>query len=367
MTRWIPRIGLAILSFAIVFAIFELALRALDPSPSLLHFGSPRIYQADGDLIYSRRPSVGRDTNSLGLRGLEISRSPSGKRIIALGDSYTYGFNVPPLASYPALLGRELRRRGSFGPNAEVINAGIPGYNADQAYALFTQRLHVLDPDWVVFIVEPKDLAGANVLYDIEDGELVPVSAWKNWIYLQLGLRSATPEWLKKTRLYDFLLGRLTGRDPFGALPSEELDQQITWQIQKIGLLVEALVAQGKEEGFEVLVVNYPDQPALLAGGDYTKSSYFGLPVSILGPRANEHMNRLRDVLLAGGAHFTDAMQVFLDRRFAGTEIESLYLSNDPHMSERGNQVLAEILADSLTGAAEPSERAGSPLPGRSR
>ena len=43
------------------------------------------------------------------------------------------------------------------------------------------------------------------------------------------------------------------------------------------------------------------------------------------------------------------------------------YLSDDPHMSERGNQVLAEIVADSLTGTAEPSERGDTPPPGPPR
>ena len=351
MRRWLLRIGLASLSFAIVFGVFELVLRKLAPAPGLLHFGSPQVYQADGDLIYSRRPSVGRETNSLGLRGLEVSLKPSGVRVVALGDSYTYGFKVAPFASYPALLERELRHRTSFGSRVEVVNAGIPGYNGDQAYALFTQRLHVLDPDWVIFVVEPKDLAGANVLYDIEDGKLVSVAAWKNWIYLQLGVRSAAPEWLTKTRLYAFLLGRLTGRDPFGTLPSEDLDDQIEWQIEKIALFVDALLERGKEEGFELLVVNYPDQRAFLAGGDYAKSTYFGLPDRILGPRANEHMERLKDVLRQSGAHFSDVMQVFLDRRFAHAEIESLYLPGDPHMSERGNRVLAEIVADAMTAA----------------
>ena len=48
--------------------------------------------------------------------------------------------------------------------------------------------------------------------------------------------------------------------------------------------VIKALVERGSEEGFELLVVNYPDQPAFLAGGDYTKSTYFGLPERILGP-----------------------------------------------------------------------------------
>lgn len=349
------RLGLVVLSFVVVFGLMEIGLRVLGPAPSLLHFGSPRIYQADSGLIYSRRPGVGRDTNLLGLRGREVSPSPSGKRVVTLGDSYTYGFNVPPTASYPMHLERTLRRRDALGSNADVVNAGIPGYNADQAFALFTQRLRSLDPSWVVLVVEPKDLPGGNVLYDIEEDRLVPVAAWKNWIYLQLGLRSVAPEWLKDMRLYEFVAGKLSGSDPFGTLPSDNLDDQIAWQIEKIGLFIEALVELGREDGFEVLVVNYPDLPALLAGGDYTQSEYFGLPIQILGPNANVHMDRLRRVIRDSPAHFVDVMDIFLDRGLTDYEIQELYLVGDPHMSERGNRVLAEIIADTILGAEASS------------
>ena len=72
------------------------------------------------------------------------------------------------------------------------------------------------------------------MLFDLEGGELVAVSAWKNWIYLQLWLRSHAPQWLGTTHVYRFILGRLTGSDPFGTLPSDDLDHQIEWQIAKM-------------------------------------------------------------------------------------------------------------------------------------
>ena len=184
------------------------------------------------------------------------------------------------------------------------------------------------------------------VLFDLEGGELVAVSAWKNWIYLQLWLRSHAPQWLGTTHVYRFILGRLTGSDPFGTLPSDDLDHQIEWQIAKIREMLESLIARGTRDGFEVIVLNYPDRPALIHGGDYTKSTYHGLPTKILGSRGNEHMKHLREAIRGTGAHYVDGMRIFLDRGYAADEIDALYLEDDPHMNERGNALLAEIMSE---------------------
>lgn len=351
------RLALVVLSFTVVLGLLELGLRVFGAESPWLHFGSPRIYQADADLIYSLRPGGALDTNSLGLRGPEISQAAPGPRVIALGDSYTYGHDLEYPASYPALLEKKLEGGEAFGPAVEVVNAGVPGYNVDQAYALMVGRLLGLDPDWVILVIEPKDLAGANVLYDLDQGQLVPVAAWKNWIYLQLKLRSTVPDALKSSRIYGFMAGLLTGSDPFGTIPSSVLDVQIEWQIEKIRRMVGDLVARGRQQGFRVLVVYFPDQPALVHGGDYAKSGYFDLPSRILGPRGNEHMAHLQRVVGETGVETLDAMQVFLRRESAGVDVKSLFLEGDPHMNEAGNRVLAEIVAKVLMTSSEPTPK----------
>ena len=347
-SRWTLRFLVLIGSLAVVLLSFEGLLWLTGVAPPILHFGSPRFYQVDSDLIYSMRPGGAVDTNAAGLRGPEVEQTLPGPRLIALGDSYTYGHLLDYASSYPALLEQRLNREKASGDRVHVINAGVKGYNVDQAYALFARQLSGLAPDAVILVVEPKDLAGSNVLYDIKDGELVPVAAWKNWIYLQLWVRTFAPKWVKETNAYRYILRRISGSDPFRTLPSDDLDHQAQWQIEKIALLIDRLVRTGKRDGFEVFVVNFPDRPALLFDGDYTKSTYFGIPVSILGPRGNEHMKNLGEAIRSTGAHYVDAMQIFLNRGHKATGQDGLYLNDDPHMSRRGNAVLAEIIADEV-------------------
>ncbi len=351
LLQGVLRLCVPLLAVLAVLLAFEASLWVTGVAPALLHFAPPSFYQADSELIYSLRPGGALDTNSAGLRGPEISATARGPRLVVLGDSYTYGHQVDYPASYPAQLQRQINREHPLEPPVEVINGGVPGYNMDQAYVLFSTRLAKFEPDWLVIAIEPKDLAGASVLFDLEGGELVPVSARKNWIYLQLWLRTNVPEWLRSTHIFRFLLGRLTGSDPFGTLPSRDLDHQIDWQIRKIQRMLERLVARGERDGFELFILNYPDRLALAAGGDYTQSTYFGFPTSILGPRGNEHMDRLRDVVLATGAHYVDAMQIFLERGYDPEKIAALYLPDDPHMTPRGNAVLAELIADAIAGS----------------
>jgi hypothetical protein len=92
----------------------------------------------DPDLFWRIRPHFGptsynnitatlyaETTNSRGFRGTaEFGRKREGTyRVIALGDSWTYGVVVNDHETYPAQLERLLNEKGS-GPRGEVLNLG---------------------------------------------------------------------------------------------------------------------------------------------------------------------------------------------------------------------------------------------------
>jgi lysophospholipase L1-like esterase len=69
-------------------------------------------------------------TNAAALRGAEL-RNDGAVRILAIGDSNTWGWGVADAEAYPAALQDILDRR--FGANRyEVLNAGMPGYTSYQ-------------------------------------------------------------------------------------------------------------------------------------------------------------------------------------------------------------------------------------------
>jgi hypothetical protein len=339
---------LVAVSLTLAIGCAEWLLRGLAPDDPRVHFAEPSVYRFDDARIYAMRPGAD-GANSLGLRDHEFGAKENRIRVLALGDSFTYGHGVARNSAYPQLLERKLNRGSQR--RFEVINAGVPGYNFDQAFALLPELLP-LQPDWVLLIVEPKDLGGANVLYTIADGKLADVPAWHNWIYLQLWLRSSAPEFLRDTGWYRFALQRLTGSDPFGTLPSAELDTIVEWQIDKIGLMIEEMLALGREHDFELMIVNYPDRSALEHRGDYRHGTYFrGSAINVLGGAANRHIDRLRREIRDSDAHFVDGLEAFVARSGSPDETKSLYLPGDAHMSRIGNRLFAEVLAAELVAA----------------
>ncbi len=86
--------------------------------------------------------------NSLGLRSPEL-REDDSIRILAIGDSCTWGWGVPDGEPYPAALQRVLDARAAS-PRFDVINAGIPGNTSYEGYLYLRERGLALHPGIVI-------------------------------------------------------------------------------------------------------------------------------------------------------------------------------------------------------------------------
>jgi lysophospholipase L1-like esterase len=135
----------AIIALATVL-LTEVGFRAYNfVSPSVVF--APRDYNA---AIRAKPFSQDYDfqINSRGFKDVEFStKTPAGTiRIVALGDSFTYGA-VPYAANYITLLKPPLRER--FG-NVEVLNMGIPGTGPRDYLQLFRTEAAALQPDIIL-------------------------------------------------------------------------------------------------------------------------------------------------------------------------------------------------------------------------
>ena len=110
-------------------------------------------------------------TNAHGLRDRDRpAKQPGAKRVLVMGDSYTWGYAVLEEEAFPQVAERLLEARGR--PDIEVINGGIPDYNSRQERQLLAELLPNYQPDavflaYVVNDAEPCDrhagAAGGNV------------------------------------------------------------------------------------------------------------------------------------------------------------------------------------------------------------
>lgn len=169
-------------------ALWEQRWRAAHPGGARaapLHLGFDRY---DPELGWSPIPSYESAdvrTNAQGMRAdrdVALERSPGASRIVAIGDSYTWGEEVANGETYPAQLEAQL-------PGCEVLNFGVHGYGIDQALLRLRGDALVYAPDLVVlgFIEDDIDRSVlafrtfAKPRFALEDGALrltnVPVPA----------------------------------------------------------------------------------------------------------------------------------------------------------------------------------------------
>jgi len=142
--------------------------------------------------------------NSHGLRGREIGpKRPGVVRVLALGDSLTYGQGVADDETLPAQLESFLNARDPRGRTWEVVNAGHRAYDMRQELALAHELAPELRPDHVVVFWFRDDLAPRDIEGNFERIRALPVpvafdtgtriEGWERlrWQLRQLARRSA--------------------------------------------------------------------------------------------------------------------------------------------------------------------------------
>ncbi len=115
---------------------------------------NPLVRATIHDHTLSRRDVV-IETSSLGLRHPELGpKHPGQLRLLVLGDSITFGDYVPFDATYTAQLASLLGRSGR---SVEVINAGLPGANSGDEFYRYLELRDPVAPDSVLLAMYLND------------------------------------------------------------------------------------------------------------------------------------------------------------------------------------------------------------------
>ncbi len=151
-------------SLVAAFLVLELCLRIIYPAP--VRFLYPQeIYDFDPELGHALRPQQTAYThdrvvriNSLGFRGTEITPQPAPGtlRVLALGDSQTFGNGLDLSETWPQQLEQLLQ--AARGDRWEVVNAGVPGTDTWQHEILLRRLLPAIHPHAVVLALYVNDV-----------------------------------------------------------------------------------------------------------------------------------------------------------------------------------------------------------------
>ncbi len=179
------RLLAAALMVSSALVILEIAVRIVSPQRNMgicvnewdRNTGTRLIPGVKGTLSCSEY-SIDIAVNSKGLRDREFSyeKPPGTRRILCLGDSFTFGYGVRADETFAKLLERSLNEGDSSGSRWEALNAGIGSTGTAQQLALYETECYKYSPDVVVVNFCPANDFFDNIasgLYTIENDTLV--------------------------------------------------------------------------------------------------------------------------------------------------------------------------------------------------
>jgi hypothetical protein len=369
------RVVWVLASVGLSLLLAEGFLRLFFPQPTLAqrYRDVPRIAQESPTLPYALRPgSRGRlrspefdvavSINAQGYRGPDFSPGKGRRwRILAIGDSFTFGHGVEDGETYPSRLGALL------GDEAEVINAGFAsGYAPDTYYLYLKTDGLVLRPDvvlvgffigndidhplsdeneWLAVDAQGLPLRIRNRYVMISDGYGISrdiqfryrVPVLRDSHLFQLAIEAAMPvlpDSLKGDRI-----ARLNRDIPaYTYIYRPEYPPRTQALVEQVRRLFLAMSALAREASSALVVVMIPElgqvDPTRILGGTPP------VPIDLEKPQ-----REFSEWFRAHEIRYVDLLPVM---RAGGP---GLYFPVDRHWTRAGHQLAAEVLARYLEAA----------------
>jgi len=334
--------ALVFTSCLLAMGLAEVCVRVL--SPAMAQPGLVQIHQPSDTYGFELAPgSVGQ-----GMLGEDISINPQGardapftdkrnnKRIVAIGDSFTFGIGVELEDSYVKQLESMLRETDK---NVEVLNLGVGSYNFWHYLEVLNNRVVDLVPDLVIigFYLDdlsvpghPQTVIPHNPFEQRVHDDFTASALWN----LIRNLMTRLEARYRHRRGYEYLAGieerknYIGGRKPdhiFYRLQTGSMDPGL---YRAFGEAVDKLAAWSIRENVPVVVVFIPD------------ASQINEPI-------RQSVNRtVASEMARVGIEFVDATPIFE----AQPDARPLYLFPlDAHTSPSGHALIAQVLAQNAT------------------
>ena len=304
-------------------------------------------------------------TNELGLRmdgGFSKLADPGVRRILMVGDSFTFGYGVDQGEAFANQLVKLANREGK---PAEVINAGFAsGYTFDTEY-LFTREVGAewRPADVIVGVCLSNDIDDMKQnIWTAENGKLVSIKKDNDWV----------PVWVKKSGLINLAVkgswpairsfGRprrkqtadteLTGpcESPLpldlssrGGLPPQVPppfpEEEIgTWSIERrIKSVMQAWSYHAEKYDYRLTLLLIPDAREIQRDSYPARRAIAGNARSIFVEAARD-----------AGVRVIDPARPMRDHVCSGGE--PLYFNYDGHWNAAGHAFVGQLLMDELFG-----------------
>lgn len=309
-----------------VFSTLALVLAIEGAGRVVIHFrhGLPGktygLWIPDPELGATHRPhgyNTHTSLNGYGLRNREeiFDPKPSGSlRVLVMGGSTTFGYNLADGETYTERLEERLRRRAGW-ERSQVLNAGRITYSAAQNLILMRRLVPALRPDYALLYEGVNELFNAWMLG--RDGQSLDTLGER---YGVLGRSYDYNRWLLRNsvlvRFIDYevknrlLAARPRSDTPPGAEAGGGGNQPIhPWIIRNYDHLLREEIRYLRSQGATVIVFRYPTvrTPVLRFFADMSAriSSEEGVTVCDLESRFDAFGERKAELFIETGVHVT--------------------------------------------------------------
>jgi hypothetical protein len=368
----VKRLARLLIGVVAALLLVEVIVRLVFPQ-NLIMKGDESFFPGDPDLQFAIRPNaesvlarkdfrITLKSNSLGFRDIERGPKGAALRVLAQGDSATFGWGVEREETFEVQMeqmqAEAAARRGER--PIEVINAGVPGYNLYQSILAIEKKGWKVDPDVIILCtyVQNDYLDNLNTAEWLErkearggaDKEERPgLKKWLKrhshaYVWVRVKYMSSYPlrrTWYKITRVFKPKQERTKYRHLRIFQVPQPPETEAEWRLAEELFL--RLRNEVRARGKELLVVLFPSEIQV----DRKKweegledEALIGSVFDLEAPN-----RRLKAIFGNAGIPTLDLLPVFRKATDAG---EVLYLATDHHWNSEGNRLAARTILEDL-------------------